>query len=307
MTQNHRPPPTPATPRVSIGMPVYNGERWLDATIDSLRRQTFADFELIISDNASEDRSGEICRRYAAEDGRIRYLRQSTNIGANRNYLVVLHEARAPYFKWASSNDLCAPEFVERCVSLLDQRPDAVLACPRTGLFTQDVADAIVYEHDIEVEDDDPALRFAQVLQRMRLNNSFNGVLRTAALRRALPMGTFWAADIVLMAELALIGKHVLLPERLFFRRMSAESATSLRGRDAVERHFEPSVHRPLLWQHWKYHLRLLRVALRSAPGAIRRLRAAAFAMRFMIWARNDLGGDVVQAMRRLAPARRIE
>ncbi|HZF16509.1 MAG TPA: glycosyltransferase family A protein [Steroidobacteraceae bacterium] len=304
MKKENRPEPSSHTPRVSIGMPVYNGERWLATTIDSLRRQTFADFELIISDNASEDQSAAICLRHAAEDARIRYLRQPSNIGANRNYLAVLREARGPYFKWASSNDLCAPEFLERCVTLLDRRPDAVLACPRTALFQQVIADAIAYECDVEVEEDDPALRFAGVLQRMRLNNSFNGILRTAALRRALPMGTFWAADVVLMADLALIGKLALLPERHFFRRMSAESATSLRGREAIERHFEPTVRRPLLWQHWKYHLRLLRVALRSAPGVSQKLRAAGFAVRFMVWARNSLAADLLQAMRRLTPAR---
>lgn len=300
MTTTHR-AASSRTPQVSIGVPVYNSERWIETTLASLLAQTFVDFELIISDNASEDGTREICERYASADQRIRYIRNATNIGANRNYLAVLAAARAPYFKWASSNDLCAPEFLERCVVALEQAPDAVLAHPRSAIFIKTPADASPYEHDFALMQDDPGERFIQLIERMQLNNAFNGVMRTALLRRALPMGSFWAADVALMAELALIGKYVLVPERLFLRRMSEETATRLRSPEEVEKHFEPGARKRLMWQNWKYHLRLLRSAVHSAPRGPRRWRAVSYSMRAMVWARASLASDVMQAARRMA------
>src|SRR5688572_28337892 len=94
-------------PLVSIGLPVYNGERFLSEALDSLLGQTLADFELIVSDNASTDRTAEICLAYAARDARVRYVRQQTNIGAIRNWNFVARQARGQYFKWASANDFC--------------------------------------------------------------------------------------------------------------------------------------------------------------------------------------------------------
>lgn len=282
-------------------MPVYNGERWIEATIGSLQRQTFADFELIISDNASEDRTGEICTRMAAADARIRYVRNARNIGANRNYVAVLALARASYFKWASSNDLCEPRFLECCVRVLDERPDVVLAYPRASVFVEGPAEATPYDHDFGAEDDEAVARFRRVLECMQLNNAINGVIRTAALRKALPMGSFWSADVVLMAELALMGKFALLPERLFLRRMSEASATRLRAAREVELHFEPEATHALRWQNWKFYKVLLHAAVRSAPAGVQWFKVVAHALRAMRWARAALLSDVMTATRRLA------
>ena len=107
-------------PRVSIGMPVFNGENYLAEALDSLLTQTFSDFELIISDNASTDKTEEICRAYAVRDQRIRYFRNQENLGASRNYNRVFELSSGEYFKWAAHDDLCAPEFLGRCVDVLD-------------------------------------------------------------------------------------------------------------------------------------------------------------------------------------------
>lgn len=92
-------------PRVSIGMPAYNARRFIREAIDSLLQQTFADFELIISDNASTDETGDICLEYAKRDSRIRYIRQTTNIGAANNFLFVVQQATGKYFMWAATDD----------------------------------------------------------------------------------------------------------------------------------------------------------------------------------------------------------
>lgn len=100
-------------PAVSIGMPVFNGERSLRAALDSLLEQSFTDFEVIISDNASTDQTESICRDYAARDNRIRYVRQPTNIGVAANFKFVLDEAQGEYFMWAACDDTRSPDFVE--------------------------------------------------------------------------------------------------------------------------------------------------------------------------------------------------
>ena len=120
------------SPRISIGLPVYNGERYLETALDSLLRQTCTDFELIISDNASSDGTEAICRRYAHRDPRVLYHRSERNRGASWNHNHVVEFARAPYFKWAAHDDVCAPEFLERCAGVLDGHPAVILCYPQT-------------------------------------------------------------------------------------------------------------------------------------------------------------------------------
>ena len=114
-------------PKVSIGMPVYNGEPFIREALDSLLAQTFTDFELIISDNASTDKTEQICREYAAKDKRIRYIRQEINRGAAANFQYVLDEAVGEYFMWAAADDLWDSEFILKLIPLVE-RENIVLA-----------------------------------------------------------------------------------------------------------------------------------------------------------------------------------
>ncbi len=118
-------------PRVSVGLPVYNGENFIKDALDSILAQTFEDFELIISDNASTDGTQQICRQYTSKDQRIRYIRNDGNIGASKNFNQVFELSSGEYFKWIAHDDLCAPEFLERCVEVLDQDPSIVLCFAR--------------------------------------------------------------------------------------------------------------------------------------------------------------------------------
>ncbi|WP_232303729.1 glycosyltransferase family 2 protein [Pseudofrankia sp. DC12] len=112
-------------PEVSIGIPVYNGADFLGAAIESHLAQTFGDFELVISDNASTDGTEELCRRFAKEDSRVRYLRQAENIGANANYNEVARISRGRFFRWAADDDVLLPEYLERTYDLLSMRRHA--------------------------------------------------------------------------------------------------------------------------------------------------------------------------------------
>ena len=112
-------------PRVTLGVPVFNGGPFLPETLDSLLNQTFSDLEVVISDNASTDRTEEICRAYAARDPRVRYYRNDVNRGAAWNHNRVFELARGEFFKWSAADDLCAPEFLTLCVAALDRDPAA--------------------------------------------------------------------------------------------------------------------------------------------------------------------------------------
>ena len=107
---------------VSIGLPVFNGERFLRASLDSIVTQTYGATEIIIADNASTDSSVAICEEYAARDPRIRLLRGEVNRGAAWNHNRVLQEAQGEYFKWGAADDVMAPRFLECCVAALENR-----------------------------------------------------------------------------------------------------------------------------------------------------------------------------------------
>lgn len=111
-------------PCVTIGMPVFNGEAFIEGALDSLLNQSFSDFELYISDNASSDRTEDICRAYASRDSRISYRRQPANLGASANFREVFKEARGRYFMWAAADDRRDSRFLEFAVSILDERKE---------------------------------------------------------------------------------------------------------------------------------------------------------------------------------------
>lgn len=123
-------------PRVSIGMPVYNGEKFIRKALDSLLAQTFTDFELIISDNASIDSTGDLCKDYAHIDPRITFLRHPDNLGPAENFKTVFKKARAQYFMWAACDDMWDSLWLEKCVEVLDTHSDVVLVFSNFQVFS---------------------------------------------------------------------------------------------------------------------------------------------------------------------------
>jgi glycosyltransferase involved in cell wall biosynthesis len=120
------------TPAVTVGVPVYNGAQWLEASLTCLRDQTFRDIEVLIYDNCSDDATPEIARRFCAEDARFRYVRQPENKGPKRNFLDVLQAARSPYFMWRAADDTSDLNYIEVLLDVLRAHPDRDLAAPRT-------------------------------------------------------------------------------------------------------------------------------------------------------------------------------
>ncbi len=224
-----------ASPRVSIGIPIYNGERFLRETLDGLLAQTYTDFEIIISDNASTDKTEEICQEYAAKDHRIRYYRNAENLGAAPNYNRTFELAQGEYFKWAACDDLVAPEHLERCVEILDKHPAVVLAY--TLECDVDEKGKIIKESGenlLNLTEPKPHQRFAHHHRLWRQRsfmcpNPVFGVMRTDTLKKTPLIGNFAWADLVLLSELCLLGEFYEIPEYLFFFRWHDQTSRATR------------------------------------------------------------------------------
>lgn len=206
-------------PRVSIGIPVYNGANFLREAIDALLAQSFTDFEILISDNASTDCTEQICRDYALRDSRIHYCRNRENLGAAKNYNLLVDKAQGEYFKWAAHDDLISPDFLEKCVAVLDNRPDAVLCYARSMIIDEHGNRIRLLPAIPQADEPNVARRFFSVVCLPRPQNSVFGVIRTDILRKTRLIGAFSSSDRVLNGELILRGTFVELPEPLFFKR----------------------------------------------------------------------------------------
>ncbi len=214
-------------PVLSVGMPVYNGAKWIEDAIDSILTQSFTDVELIICDNCSTDETEAICRQAAAKDSRVHYSMNASNIGVHRNYDRVFELSSGKYFKWASCSDICLEGFFEKCVAVLEECDDVVLAYPR-AFFLVSIHGAneqvIEYEDQLHLIYDRPSRRFAEYLNREKYNNVMNGIMRASALRQTSLNRPLPGSDISMIAELTLHGKFVEIPDRLFFRRFGFET-----------------------------------------------------------------------------------
>jgi glycosyltransferase involved in cell wall biosynthesis len=186
-------------PKVSVGVPVYNGAATLKAMLESLLQQSFSDFEIVISDNASTDETGAICADYTARDSRIRYIRQPANIGGERNFKFVLDQARGTYFMWSASDDTRSPDYLEENVRFLEGHPDyAASTCPNCFEGCDQSPESFV-TFGI---DGDVAQRFNAFLDNSWISHGiFYAVFRTEMLRGCEILGhsflgSDWAIDL---------------------------------------------------------------------------------------------------------------
>jgi glycosyltransferase involved in cell wall biosynthesis len=224
-----------ATPRLSIGLPVYNGEKFIVEAIEALLGQTYTDFELVISDNASTDSTGEICRQYEKKDSRVRYFRQPKNIGLSPNHNFVVHKSRGELFKWTANDDLYARDLVERCVAALDKYPDAVQAHSWTARIDPSGALTSAYEYPLKTSSESAPERFRSMLFDSGGDDDY-GVIRRDVLLRTAMKGSYHHADHTIIAELALHGRFYQVPDWLYFRREHPghSGGASMRKRCAI-------------------------------------------------------------------------
>jgi glycosyltransferase involved in cell wall biosynthesis len=216
-----------ATPRLTIGLPVYNGAESLGGALEALLGQTYEDFELIISDNASTDATGDICRFYEKLDPRVHYYRQPVNRGSAANHNFVVDQANGELFKFASHDDLYARDYLQRCVDALDEHPEVVLAHSWTAMIDASGAVTSALTYPLLSASPSAPERLRSMLFG-RGGDDFYGVVRARTVRRALRQGSYHHADHTMVSGIALYGAFYQVPDWLYFRREHPQLAARI-------------------------------------------------------------------------------
>lgn len=211
----------PDSPRLTIGVTTCDVERYLPDALDSLLRQDFTDFEVVVCDNQSTDSTWEICQRYAAGDTRFRIFQNETNIGEAGNVNRVVGLARGEYFRLLGHDDLMEPTLLRRCVEALDANPRAVLARPQTIVIGSEGKELFACADEHSLRHRNPSRRIMDLIQGWGLCNEIFGLIRTDALRRTgLCSSNLPSSDRRILVELAVQGEFEVVEEPLFYRRV---------------------------------------------------------------------------------------
>lgn len=238
---------TTAPPRLSIGLPVFNGELYLEAAIQSVLDSTYQDWELIVSDNASTDRTVEIVEAAAIRDPRIRLDRNPINIGALANFNRVFALSRGEYFKWLAYDDICGPDLLTRCIDVLDRDESIVLCSGRFREIDQFGEEIREQPYALNLDSQSPHKRLRELMRTDRGHPILYGVIRAHALRQTGLMAPYHGSDRALLAQLTLLGRLWEIPELLWSSR--DHPARSPYARGTVDGWDRPKGHR------WPTHL----------------------------------------------------
>ncbi len=290
-------------PAVTIGIPVYNGERYLEEAIRSTLAQTREDLELVISDNASTDRTAEICRDYALRDTRLRYFRNPVNLGAAPNYNIVFQHARGRFFKWLAHDDLITPTYVAKTTRVLEARPDAVL-CNSVVAYIDGMGGALgLYDTQLAKADVvSPSQRLAFMTLRSHSCVDFFGMFRKSALDGSLLHGSFHGADRALLAQMSLRGRMVQIPAPLVKMREHEHRYTRAQAR-AVDRAswHDTRVRRRVSFPTWRLYVEYLKMVQSAQLEPAERIRCSAVLARW--WMLNwNAARAVVDVVALVAP-----
>lgn len=219
-------------PLVSIGLPVYNGQKFVAEAIECVMSQTFSDWELIISDNASTDRTMSICLGFAEKDSRIRVHQNKRNMGLGPNHNRVFQLSRGRYFKWMAEDDLFGAEFIESCLKELEEDDGVVLAFPKIVYIDADGKSLRCQESPhLSIIGPTAVSRVGQILslasQSIDIISAQYGLIRSEILAKTQLAGLYSGSDQVLLVELALHGNYKQVRKELFFRREHPGSSIS--------------------------------------------------------------------------------
>ncbi len=206
-------------PKVSIGLPVYNGEKYIEKSIESILEQTFTDFELIITDNASTDRSPDICNAYAEKDKRIRFYHNEKNIGGTNNHNLTFELAKGEYFRWAAHDDFCASTLLEECTQVLDNDQEIILVHPA-------VVEIDEFDEEKQIitrsngTDKDPYKRFTSIASSNDFMEESYGLMRTNVLMNVQLPHNYTGSDRTFLSRLSLYGRFGFINKPLFYKRL---------------------------------------------------------------------------------------
>ena len=294
--------------RVAIGLPVWNGERYLAQALDSILAQDFEDFELLIADNASTDGTADIVAEYQRRDPRITAHRHAANLGAAANFNYVFHHTSADYFRWAAYDDMIAPSYLSACVAALDADDGgAVLAYPQTMMIAEDGTPLRIYDPVTRKGGATPSARLGELIgpgdhTRSILHMCFPvfGLMRRRALLGTSLIANMPRSDHLLLVELALKGRFLEIEEPLFLRRehddgsvISAEKAAT--GTDVeklLAAWFDPSKGGRFPATATRLGLGYLRGALRTSMPAAEWLACQRIALGWLARHWRIIGGE---------------
>ena len=262
-------------PRVTLAMPVHNGANYVEAAIHSILAQTYCDFELIITDNCSNDATEAICRRLASADPRIRYYRNAVNLGASRNYNLGFSYAQGEFLKWCAHDDLISPTFLERCVEVLNERANVSLVFARTLCIDENGEPWSGHDHGMRempsLDGDDPIRRFRDSIVLAGTCFPIFGLFRMECLKRSTLHRSYYGSDRALIAEAALLGKIVQAPpDAIFYNREHRLRSINIKDYVARTRWQSTSAGRWASMEHINLMLNLLEVAWRHPEVANR-------------------------------------
>jgi len=282
-------------------MPVYNRELYVAAAIESHLNQTYADFELVITDNASTDRSQEICRSYAAKDPRVKYHRNPRNMGAAGNYNRCFQLSTGEYFRWTPSDDLVSPNLLERAVAILDADSTIFVAYPKTKLI--DRAGNVIGDFDeaLHLMDERPSQRWKGVQQNLRLGNLHYGLNRSDTFRKTGLLRNYNGGDFPLIAEMSLYGKFFEIPDAFFYRRMHEGASSALKNSADVMAFYDPSKREKLFLYNWTHLGAHFKSVARAPISVAEKTRILAYECRRFVWSRGTYMDELSAAATRFA------
>jgi glycosyltransferase involved in cell wall biosynthesis len=297
--------------RISIGLPVYNGEAYLKQALDSLLQQTHTDFEVILSDNASTDATGMICEEYAAADDRIRYVRQPVNRGGAFNHNFVLAQATAPYFRMFSYDDWMEPTCLEACARVLDEDPDVVLAWTETTMVDEE-GRTMGYRTDQVWDDRRPSTRLASLIgpagadSLLQWSAPLYGVARRADFAASYRL-SYGGSDLEATVKLALRGHWRRIPDPLFHRRQHASNSSSGRTVHTMITWMDPAARPGRSLPNFRRRLGYLDGVLHTPMSRRERLRCLVVVSRVFLRPRDvrQLVWDIRVLVRELVTERR--
>jgi glycosyltransferase involved in cell wall biosynthesis len=289
-------------PLVSVGLPVYNGERYLEVAIRSVLSQTWTDLELVICDNGSSDRTEEICRRHAEADPRVRYHRNGQNIGASGNFRRVFELSKGRYFRWLCADDYIAATSIERCLAMLEAHPDVSVVCTKVQFVDETGNEFRPYDAVQALPQHDAAARFRSAFEQDPWCNSAYGLIRRETLARTALHQPFPASDKALIIELAIHSRFLEVDEPLFFRRIHPGAYSF-----AVSHERDVEFYRPgaavrgkaaPMARAWPNSLAYLGAVKRSPARLGEKVRMYSHVLRQAWWQRTELLAEAGRWMR---------
>jgi glycosyltransferase involved in cell wall biosynthesis len=280
-------------PMVSIGLPVYNGEAYLRQALDSILAQTYHQFELVISDNASNDRTEMICREYVATDARISYHRQTRNRGVTWNFRQVVLLSSAKYFLWTSHDDLLAPDYVERCVAILEQNRNVVLCYP-DPLNIDEAGRKFQPGCELKADLPRPHQRFRELIGLDHSCVALFGMIRADVLKKTSIHGDFADGDRCTLVELALRGDYYRIPEHLFFHREHSGRFTHQHpSRHEQTRRANPDQRTRFVFPHFRILQEYILAVHRAPLSWAERFRCYLHLLNWVRWYRGRFWSDI--------------